>query len=140
MPIPLPPGNPGNWWIHRTGGGGYEIVQGTPQQVDALYGASNVKGPYPTSDAANAAAGSVPIGGKGSSIETWLNQNLVSPVGKVGTALTSLNPLAPLFQANLWLRVGEFIIGLALIGVGLAKLTGTDNVISNAVKKMPVPI
>lgn len=46
--------------------------------------------------------------------------------------------LSQLTNANLWLRIGEFVLGLALIGVGLAKLTGTENVISNTAKKVPV--
>lgn len=54
------------------------------------------------------------------------------------SALSSLNPLAGLFQANLWLRVGEFVLGLLLVGVGLAKLTGAENFISSAVRKMPI--
>jgi hypothetical protein len=32
------------------------------------------------------------------------------------------------------LRVGEVLLGLVLLGVGIAKLTGVDNVISNAAK------
>lgn len=61
-------------------------------------------------------------------------------IGKqaVSSALTSLNPLAPVFQANIWLRVGEFVIGIVLLGVGLAKLTGAENFISNAVGKVPL--
>jgi hypothetical protein len=34
-----------------------------------------------------------------------------------------------------WLiRIGEILLGLVLIGVSLAKLTGTSNVISKALK------
>ncbi len=54
------------------------------------------------------------------------------------SALTSLNPFAGVFQQNIWLRVGEFVLGVLLIGVGLAKLTGTDNFISTVVKKAPI--
>lgn len=32
--------------------------------------------------------------------------------------------LKPLFQANLWLRVGQVALGLILIAVGVAKMTG----------------
>ena len=31
--------------------------------------------------------------------------------------------LKPLFQANLWIRVGEVVLGLILIAVGVAKMT-----------------
>jgi hypothetical protein len=44
-------------------------------------------------------------------------------VNAAGTALTSLNPLAGLFQANLWIRVGQVALGLILIAVGVAKMT-----------------
>lgn len=35
---------------------------------------------------------------------------------------------------NVLLRVGEVILGIVLLGVGIAHVTGTDNVISKAVK------
>lgn len=54
------------------------------------------------------------------------------------SALQSLNPLAPLFQANIWLRAGEFLIGVLLIGVGLAKITGAENIVTQALKRVPV--
>lgn len=57
---------------------------------------------------------------------------------------TGLNPL------NLWkglnlegilLRIGEVLLGLVLVGVGVARITGAQNAISNIVKtKMPIPI
>jgi hypothetical protein len=37
-------------------------------------------------------------------------------------AIKSANPLGALFQANIWMRVGQVVLGLALIVVGLAKL------------------
>jgi hypothetical protein len=48
-------------------------------------------------------------------------------VGKIA-ATTSLNlpfsgVLSGLFQANIWLRVGEVVLGLVLIAVGIARLT-----------------
>ena len=39
------------------------------------------------------------------------------------TALSSLNPLAGLFQANIWIRVAEVALGLILISIGVAHLT-----------------
>jgi hypothetical protein len=56
-------------------------------------------------------------------------------VGKVGEgvgkavgqgiidAASNLNPIAGLFQAHIWLRVGEVVLGLLLLAVGVAKLT-----------------
>jgi Lysozyme like domain len=43
--------------------------------------------------------------------------------GKVVNAAISANPLAGLFQANIWLRVAEVTLGLVLVAVGIAKLT-----------------
>lgn len=39
-----------------------------------------------------------------------------------GAAL-STNPIGALFQAHIWIRVGEVALGLILIAVGVAKLT-----------------
>jgi hypothetical protein len=39
---------------------------------------------------------------------------------------------------NLFLRIGEVVLGVVLVGVGVAKLTGATNLISSAVKaKIP---
>jgi hypothetical protein len=39
---------------------------------------------------------------------------------------------------NNWLiRIGEIVLGVVLVGVGIAKLTGASNVISKAVKAAP---
>lgn len=42
---------------------------------------------------------------------------------KSAEAAIAANPLAALFQANLWLRVAEVALGLVLLAVGVAKLT-----------------
>lgn len=46
------------------------------------------------------------------------------------------------FNVSSWfVRVGEILLGLMLIGVGLARVTGTANFISDVLKtKMPIPI
>jgi hypothetical protein len=36
---------------------------------------------------------------------------------------SNLNPLGALFQANIWMRVGEVVLGLILIAIGVAELT-----------------
>lgn len=36
--------------------------------------------------------------------------------------------------SNVILRIGEVILGVVLIGVGIAKITGSDNIISSAAK------
>lgn len=48
-----------------------------------------------------------------------------SAEGGVGAQVVNAvtNPLSPLFQANLWMRVGQVALGLILIAVGVAKMT-----------------
>lgn len=44
--------------------------------------------------------------------------------GKVANAAVGIsNPLGALFQANIWMRVGQVALGLILIAVGVAKMT-----------------
>lgn len=64
--------------------------------------------------------------------------------GTVGGLPSIPNPL-DIFHGlnigNILLRVGEVVLGVVLIAVGLAKITGADNLIASTLKtKMPVPI
>lgn len=64
--------------------------------------------------------------------------------GTVGGLPSIPNPL-DIFHGlnigNILLRVGEVVLGVVLIAVGLAKVTGADNAIASVLKtKMPVPI
>ena len=56
----------------------------------------------------------------------------LGPLPNFGSILDFLKKL---FDPNIWLRVGEFIMGVLLIGVGAAKLS--DNVQSNIIKFIP---
>ena len=66
-----------------------------------------------------------------SKLAPHLFTDLGSAVGGAGqlaqASLSALpavaNPLAPLFQASIWVRVLEVVLGLVLIAVGVAKLT-----------------
>lgn len=71
------------------------------------------------------------------------NPGWKAPTGLAGTfknAVSSTvgNPISDVigkFNVGGWfLRIGEILLGLVLIGVGVAKLTGTSNVISTAAK------
>lgn len=48
------------------------------------------------------------------------------------------NFLSDLTQVNLWIRVAKMILGGALIIVGISKMTGASNVITQAAEKIPV--
>jgi hypothetical protein len=54
--------------------------------------------------------------------------NAVPGLSQIGTFFASLG------QANTWIRVAEVLLGLALLGVGIAHITKADNVISKAVR------
>jgi hypothetical protein len=63
-----------------------------------------------------------------------LSQGAKNTVATGASALTSGLGLND-DQIRSWLiRIGEILLGLVLVGVGVAKLTGTANVISSAVK------
>jgi hypothetical protein len=69
------------------------------------------------------------------------NPNPLADLGtaaKNSTGLTGLAAIGDFFsrlgQANTWIRVGEVLLGLILIGVGIAHLTGAQNAVSALVK------
>lgn len=45
-----------------------------------------------------------------------------TPQAAASDALKSANPLAGLFQKAIWLRVGEVVVGLILLGIGMNAL------------------
>jgi hypothetical protein len=51
----------------------------------------------------------------------------------ISDAVSSL--VTNLEKGNFWLRIGEGLLGIILIAVSLAKMTGTDNVISKAIPR-----
>ena len=66
------------------------------------------------------------------------------PAAAAKGAADAANTLDPFHGLNLgsWiLRIGEILLGIVLVGVGIARITGAQNAISNIVKtKMPIPI
>lgn len=96
-----------------TGGYYTNPVTGTiQQQTNRILGeglvAAGWNGPYPTMAAAHAA----------------LNASGGSLGQKATGAATSVvsDTLKPLFQKAIWLRVGEVVVGLILLGIGLNSL------------------
>lgn len=128
------------WWVYPEGltGQAFSLVTGKFTKYGIVQSATKppnaVAGPFATAAEAQADASSR----TSSAIPGPATPQ--AALKDAGSALSSLNPLAPIFQANLWLRVGEFIIGLLLVGVGLAKLTGAENFITSAAKKVPIPL
>jgi hypothetical protein len=84
------------------------------------------QGPFATE--AQAKAGQNPI------------QQSPNPVNDTVFAAENSDVIGQFNLANWFLRVGEVLIGLVLIGVGMARLTGAQNVISSAMKTKIIPI
>ncbi len=84
---------------------------------------------FPTKAQAQAAADAVNKQTGGSSSNAISTPPAPTTPGDVAAgvsgALGIKDPLAPLFQNNIWLRVGQVALGLILIAVGVAKLTNT---------------
>lgn len=67
----------------------------------------------------------------------WTDQlgNVASTAGgAVADAASALNPFKGLNLQSWLIRIGEILLGVVLIGVGIAKMTGTTNVISKIAK------
>lgn len=119
------------WWlvnqITRPGGPrgpqqtNYVVIQSAGRPINAI------SGPYATkTDALNArnnanAAGNSPLSGATAIAESKFSG--LSAIGDFANKLT---------QANTWLRIAEALLGIVLIGVALAKITGVDNAVKQA--------
>lgn len=127
------------WWVVPEGFVG-QLVSGFSLQGPALH-LYTIK--QSSSKPPGAVAGPFSSQSEAETQAVSLNKGGVATPGNiakqaVSSALTSANPFAGFYQQNLWLRVGEFVLGVILIGVGLAKLTGTENFVSSIVKKAPI--
>lgn len=98
-----------------------ETVYATQAEAQA---AINSHGGAKAYNAATAAGGlgSGAIGPAGNAAQT-----VYSGVNAVGDFFNKLS------EGNTWLRIAEAILGIALIGIALAKLTGADNVVAKGV-------
>jgi len=69
--------------------------------------------------------------------KAFANNGPAGQVKKVAnSAFSGINAVGDfankLTQANTWLRIAEGLLGIVLIGVALAKLTGVDNAVKQA--------
>lgn len=61
--------------------------------------------------------------------------------GGIGTGLAGVYQVVTnLGNPNTWVRVAKVIVGGALLLIGLAHMTGADNAVASAARKVPVPI
>lgn len=121
--VSYPPGSPGD-----------KAMRSGQAYNDPNLGQSVVKwqGPFPSEAAAKTAQAP--------------KQQSPNPVSDLATAaenasggpLSGLAAIGAFFnklgQGSTWIRVGEVMLGLILLAVGAARITGTQNVISSAVK------
>jgi hypothetical protein len=120
------------WWVIPIASsdnprGSFMIISGNALQIRAKYG-SVAQGPFPTRDAAEAKAHNEP----------GIPGNPGAAIAKGVQSLNPLNVFHGLDLGNVLLRVGEVLLGIVLLGVGVAKLTGTTNFVSSVVKaKIP---
>lgn len=112
------------WWAISIGGsndpsGSWRIIQGTPATIKAKYDGAAF-GPFSTQQAAQAFANK---GGPGPAIP--------------GNPATAIKDLWHGLDFGSWiLRLGEIVLGIVLIAVGVSKLTSLDNKIAQTAGKL----
>ena len=94
---------------------------------------SIVKGPF--NSLAEAQAGQ-------NNVSQQATSGTINPSGGPAGQPTNFSDILGRFNLGSWfLRIGEILLGIVLVGVGIARITGAQNVISNFAKtKMPIPI
>ena len=144
-----------SWWViigvqpNPATGSVYSYFQGTQAQAQAeagrvvqIAGQTNLKGPYATKAAAEAAVASGQVKPQTSSAGPQLNVG-GNPVGNANdlTGLASIGDFfSRLTNANTWIRVGKVLVGGVLLIVGLAHMTGADNAAFKAARTVPLPV
>lgn len=121
-------------------GNGAYTIKGTSWQVDAGPFASEAQakawkpGPISIGDWVGAGIAGVMLGGG----------NVPNPKAAVGAGMavgTAVDQIGSFLTANWFLRIGEILLGVVLVGVGIARITGVQNFVSQIAKtKMPIPI
>lgn len=65
-----------------------------------------------------------------------IGHTAASAAGAAAKGASDILGVSGLNLGSLLLRVGEVVLGIVLIGVGVAHMTGTDNFVSSALKKV----
>lgn len=130
-----------SWYYNSNSGAVQEFPDALAEP--SLHLGIGYHGPFPTKQAALDYYNANKAANPGWRAPTGLGGNIVNALGAsgalgVGGAIAT-NPVVgdKLGTANLaawFLRIGEILLGLILVGVGVAKLTGTSNVVSSLVK------
>jgi hypothetical protein len=96
-------------------------------------------GPWTKQEADQKAAqfkGALVPGAFGNKSASQLGLPNLSGLDKIGAFFASLT------QANAWIRIGEVVLGVILLAVGFARVTGAGNAVSKAAQSIPkvVPV
>lgn len=136
-------------WYNFPGYGDYNLTGVAAAEINAT-GAHG----YPTQALADAHPNASPNAIQAGLLDSF-NAASLSPVGAGGISGVLQTPhstggvtgaasniasdiVGSVNAQNLILRIGEVALGIVLIAVGLAKLTGSDNAVSRGVKRLPV--
>ena len=97
----------------------------------------NINGPYATQAQANAA---IPAIQKRSPAKGAVAQAATNNGIPTGWEQALQNFLSALTSMNTWIRVIKIVVGGTMIIVGLSHMTGADNAIAAAARRVPLPI
>lgn len=95
----------------------------------------NINGPYASQKAANAAIAAIAKAHPAPGYISQVVDAATDQAESANSAVALTNFLADLTFAGTWVRVAKVVIGGVLVIVGLAKLTGTTEVVVGAAKK-----
>jgi hypothetical protein len=112
---------------------GAEGSTGNPQVSEQLV---KWQGPYATQAAAKTAANpqqqsANPVNDAANAAENSSSLAIPASIG---------NFFAALGEVNTWIRAGKVVIGGLLLIIGLVHITGADNAIATAARKVPLPV
>jgi hypothetical protein len=104
-------------------------------------------GPFPTQQAAKNASPASGLGaiaamiGAGSQVAAQ-TPGLNATGGGIAAGIGAVADTLGGFNLGSWfLRIGEILLGLVLVGVGVARITGVQNAVASVVKtKLPIPV
>lgn len=121
--------------ISEAAGSGNDIALNNGQTVN---GAVKTGGPYTTQSAAAVVMASQATANAAGGIANTSPGVIGGVVGAVTTPLSGITAIGDFFsrltEANTWIRLVEGLLGLGLLVIGLAKLSGAGSAIGKAVK------
>lgn len=121
------------WWWDSNAKKARQLTGTQAAEINGTLGYHALTGPYATQALAESEgpAGTFPNPNTNPIVDAGVNA-AGSVIDQVGAGFLGI-----LENKALWLRVGEVLLGIVLVGVGLAKITHAGNVVSKAVKVIP---